>query len=128
MAEELIPPGPGAKIFKQVRLRREWSMNDVAERLGVTKTAVSYWEMGSSWPTDRNLDNLCVLFDLNYDDMLELKPDSATLLALKQQRGHNIRTGGIKRNRYVRPGVELLSRGNIDRSTNRDHGFAYSEE
>lgn len=131
MEVEPLPPGPGAVIFKRCRLRMGWSMWQVGDKVGVTKTAVSYWEMGSSWPTDRNLDALCVLFDLNYEDMQELKPDHPTLLAMKLQRGRKSRASkGTGRGGWSRvgPAMELLSDGNVDRSTTGRHGPAHREE
>lgn len=96
--EEVVKllPGPGAVIFRRCRLRMGWTMKQVGEKLGVTSAAVSSWELGSSWPKDKSLDSLCVLYGLLYEEILDLKPDGPTLLAMKLQRGRKRRGKGLR--------------------------------
>lgn len=46
------------------------SQGELAEKLFVTRQAVSKWEIGLSAPTIDNLFELCKLFNTNFDDIL----------------------------------------------------------
>jgi transcriptional regulator with XRE-family HTH domain len=58
---------------KLVKLRREkrMSQEDVAERLGVSRQAVSRWERAESSPDMDNLVELSKLYGISLDDLLD---------------------------------------------------------
>ena len=48
------PPGRG-DLLRSLRLRRGWLLEQVAQPLGVTPSAVSRWERGEAWPDGERL-------------------------------------------------------------------------
>lgn len=67
------------KIYA-LRKQRGWSQEQLAERLGVTRQALSKWELGTAIPDTVNIMKLCDLFgvsaDALLDDSRELSPPS----------------------------------------------------
>jgi transcriptional regulator with XRE-family HTH domain len=61
-------------LFRKGRLRLGWTTTEVAHKLGVTGSAINYWENGKCWPNDRNLDALCILYSLDYEYVQSLGP------------------------------------------------------
>lgn len=49
-----------AKKFKELREKKELFQKDIAEELGITRTAVTEWENGRNTPT---VDMLCKIAD-----------------------------------------------------------------
>ena len=52
--------------LKKHRLLHDLTQKQVAEKIGVSKEAVSNWERGVTYPTPPNIDKLCELYDTNY--------------------------------------------------------------
>ena len=52
--------------LKKHRLLHDLTQKQVAEKIGVSKEAVSNWERGVTFPTPPNIDKLCELYDTNY--------------------------------------------------------------
>ena len=57
------------KIMEE-RKRNGWSQEELAEKLGVSRQAVSKWENGTSDPSTSNLIALAKLFDLSAEELL----------------------------------------------------------
>lgn len=59
----------GARI-RQLRTQNEFSVDALAEDLGVSAQAVYKWESGRSMPSIDNLVCLAYLFDVRIDDIV----------------------------------------------------------
>lgn len=55
--------GWGENIHSQ-RVARGWTQDELAERLDVTRAAVSYWESGERAPTDEHKLIIAALFNV----------------------------------------------------------------
>src|SRR5436305_2613170 len=61
--------------LRQERLRRNWSQNYVAEKLGTTKVTISRWERGSQQPNITSRQELCKLFGMSAEELGLLPAD-----------------------------------------------------
>ena len=59
----------GEKILN-MRKARGWSQEELAERVGVTRQAVSRWETGSAKPDADKIIAICDLFGVSADYLL----------------------------------------------------------
>lgn len=57
-------------ILGQLRKERGWSQDELAERLFVTRQAVSRWETGETVPNVDTLKRLSALFDVSINTLL----------------------------------------------------------
>lgn len=64
MAEKKMNDEP--MTLKKYRLLNDLTQKEVAEKIGVSKEALSKWERGITFPTPPNIDKLCELYDTNY--------------------------------------------------------------
>ena len=60
-----------AEKITMLRKRSGWSQEELAEKLCVSRQAVSKWENGSSDPSTTNLIALASLFDITPEEMLK---------------------------------------------------------
>ena len=51
------------------RQQKDWTQKQLGEKLGVSKTAVFYWEKGTREPDIKTIKNLCQLFDVSPNDL-----------------------------------------------------------
>lgn len=58
------------EVLKEHRIRCQMTQEFVAERLGVSRQAVSKWESGASDPSTSNLLALAKLFDVSAEELL----------------------------------------------------------
>lgn len=58
--------------IKQYRIDKGLSQNDLAEKLYVTRQAVSKWELGKAIPDIDTIKKLTVIFECNIEDLMEL--------------------------------------------------------
>lgn len=56
--------------FKQLRYKNGYTMDDVAQYVGVTKQAVWVWERGMSLPRADSIQKLAELFGVSMAQML----------------------------------------------------------
>jgi transcriptional regulator with XRE-family HTH domain len=56
------PPEPLGQRIAQLRARRGWTQQDLAERLAASRVAVSHFEMGLAVPSERTIVLLAGLF------------------------------------------------------------------
>ena len=57
-------------MLKDLRKRKGLTQKELAKELGVTYTAICYWETGKRFPRKELLDKLCAFFDCKIDDLL----------------------------------------------------------
>lgn len=62
--------GGFAENIKALRCRLNFSQEYVAEKMGVSRQAVSKWETGASEPSTANLRALAQLYDVSIDDLI----------------------------------------------------------
>lgn len=63
-------PNPrAADMIRAARAERGWSLSQVAERVYVTRQAIHAWEVGIAYPKDKNLDRLCCVLGLPYEEL-----------------------------------------------------------
>ena len=58
------------EILKQLREKRDWTQEQLAERLLVTRQAVSRWESGETQPNTDTLKLLSREFDVSINTLL----------------------------------------------------------
>ena len=58
--------------LKQLRIAHRFSCEEVGRIAGVSKAAVSYWELGETFPNDEHLKKITELFNI---DFIRLKHD-----------------------------------------------------
>ncbi len=56
--------------LKKIRRDNNLSQEDLAEKLGVSRQSVSKWESGLAYPEMDKMIQLCKMFDLNIDELL----------------------------------------------------------
>lgn len=59
-----------ADNLKQIRKKHNMSQEDLAEALGVSRQSVSKWESGISYPEMDKVLEICKMFNLNIDELL----------------------------------------------------------
>lgn len=75
------------KNLESLRKQKGWSQDDLADRLNLTRQAVSKWETGSSKPDIDNVKNISQLFSVRIDDLLnnEVVEDKAVSLNFEKK-------------------------------------------
>ncbi|MGN1010920.1 MAG: helix-turn-helix domain-containing protein, partial [Clostridia bacterium] len=58
------------EILLKLRTEKGWSQEDLAEKLYVTRQAVSRWETGETVPNTETLKDLSRLFDVSINTIL----------------------------------------------------------
>ncbi len=58
-----------ARLAYQVRVERPVSIQEVADKLGITRAYLSNIEHGKAWPTQAVLEGLCELYDVSVGDL-----------------------------------------------------------
>ncbi|MFJ7755552.1 helix-turn-helix domain-containing protein [Peribacillus muralis] len=56
--------------LKQEREKRNWSQNDLAEKIHVSRQSVSKWETGKNYPSIEVIIHLSDLFQITIDELL----------------------------------------------------------
>ncbi|MEF9968355.1 MAG: helix-turn-helix transcriptional regulator, partial [Longicatena sp.] len=55
----------------QLRKEKGYSQEELAQKLGVSRQAISKWEVSDSYPEMENILEICKLFDVSMDYMLK---------------------------------------------------------
>ncbi len=63
--------GFGEKI-KELRLTKNWTQKELAEKIGQAQSTVFYWEQNKQEPNISSLKKLCEIFDVSADYLLGL--------------------------------------------------------
>jgi len=85
-----IIPDFMASLGKRIRTAREISgktQEQVAEQIGVSRTAVSRWELGEIEPNIQNLLSLAKALNVSTDFLLGVEPDNSKFVFLITERG-----------------------------------------
>ena len=57
--------------FKEKRMSLSLTQNEIAKRLGVTRSAIAMWESGESLPRADKLPELAKILNCTVDDLLK---------------------------------------------------------
>ena len=68
-----------AEKITMLRKRSGWSQEELAEKLGVSRQAVSKWESGASLPDLDRMVKMSQLFCVSTDDLLKEESEEGTL-------------------------------------------------
>ncbi len=60
-----------AENFRNARLEANLTQQQVADVLGLDRLAVAHYEMGDSMPNARNLQKICDLFSVKFNDLFK---------------------------------------------------------
>ena len=58
------------KKLKELRKSYHWTQNQLANKLYISRTAVSKWESGKGYPNIDSLKDISRLFSVSIDDLL----------------------------------------------------------
>ena len=58
-----------AENFRNARLAANLTQQQIADELGLDRTAVAHYEMGDSMPNARNLQKICELFNISFYEL-----------------------------------------------------------
>ena len=67
------------KKIKELRINYNISQAELASKLNVNQTLVSQWERGICEPSIGCLRNMCFIFDISADELLEIDTEQSTL-------------------------------------------------
>lgn len=56
--------------LKQLRHNKEWTQEELAEKLFISRTAISKWESGRGFPSIESLKAISQVFDVSIDELL----------------------------------------------------------
>jgi transcriptional regulator with XRE-family HTH domain len=55
--------------LKSARVNVGMSRNEVADAIGVSYSTIKNWELGTSFPNQPQIDKLCNLYNVSYDQL-----------------------------------------------------------
>ena len=58
------------KRIRGLRLQHGWSQTELGKRIGVNKSVISFYELGTRFPTYDNLLRICDVFNVSADYLL----------------------------------------------------------
>lgn len=58
-----------AENFKKARKAAGLSQQQIADELGLDRTAIAHYEMGDSMPNARNMQKVCDLLNVSFGDL-----------------------------------------------------------
>lgn len=58
--------------LKAARVNAGFTQKEVAEKLGISNATVCKWEQGSSMPNIQQVQQICELYDVSYDNLIFL--------------------------------------------------------
>lgn len=59
-----------AENFRNARLMANLTQQQIADELGLDRTAIAHYEKGDSMPNARNLQKICELFSVTFDELM----------------------------------------------------------
>ena len=59
-----------AENFKNARINAGLTQQQVADALGLDRTAIAHYEIGNSTPSLKNLPKICKLFNITLDELV----------------------------------------------------------
>jgi DNA-binding XRE family transcriptional regulator len=80
MIDNSIKPGRVNGVLRitleAARINVGFSQKGVAKTLGISNKTLCSWEKGYTFPSTKQVDALCKLYNVNYDDIIFLQPNS----------------------------------------------------
>ena len=61
-----------AENFKKARKAADLSQQQIADKLGLDRSAIAHYEMGDSMPNARNLGKICEILNVPINELLGL--------------------------------------------------------
>ena len=61
-----------AENFKKARTQAGLTQQQVADVLDLDRSAIAHYEMGDSMPNARNIQKICELFNIKFDELLKI--------------------------------------------------------
>ena len=62
----------GGDLLRAMRLRRGWSLEEIAARIGMTSWTIRRWEKAETWPSIEQLHRLCYALEAKEEEILAL--------------------------------------------------------
>ena len=72
--------------LKKLRKREDYTQEDLANLLNITRQSVSQWETGLSYPTSSTAQLIAKLFDIDLSDLFDKKELVVLSLDSKKQK------------------------------------------
>lgn len=60
-----------AENFKNARKAANLSQQQIADKLGLDRSAIAHYEMGDSMPNARNFNKICELLNISINELLD---------------------------------------------------------
>ena len=81
------------KRIRELRLQHGWSQTELGKRIGVNKSVISFYELGTRFPTYDNLLRICDVFNVSADYILRGDAiERMSIDALPHDQIHALRT------------------------------------
>jgi transcriptional regulator with XRE-family HTH domain len=80
-----------AKRLRELREENEYTQKDIADKIGLTKSAYGYYERGKSVPDAQTLVQLSKIFDVTTDYLLGLSDDKKPIEDITERQKKAIR-------------------------------------
>lgn len=74
------------QILQSLRIERQWTQDQLAEALGITKQAVSHYERGTRYPKPELLEAISDLFNVDMDYLTGRSSETTRLLTDEELR------------------------------------------
>lgn len=91
-------------ILKQLRLSTGMTQKEVAEKIGVTKSVISYYELQERTPSPEILVKLASIFNVTTDYLLGIERDAGNTLDITGLQEEDVQ--------FLKQAVELLRKKN----------------
>lgn len=75
--------------IKEERERREWTQDELANTLNVSRQAISKWELGTAYPDIERLIQISELFNVTLDSLIKGDDDLQKKIVIRKE-GHNM--------------------------------------
>lgn len=69
--------------LKQLRISKNMTQDDLAEKLYITRQSISKWEQGLSEPNLKTIKEICLIFDVSISELVD---DAKTIVTTKEER------------------------------------------
>lgn len=74
-----------AEKIKKLRKEKGWSQEKLAQKLGIHRKTVAFYELNKSYPTAENIQKIANVFDIASDYLLSDEVDSFASLGIKDK-------------------------------------------
>lgn len=74
--------------IKEERNNHDWTQGDLAEKLSVSRQAISKWELSTAYPDIERLIQLSDLFGVSLDSLIKGDDSFQKKIVIKKETGH----------------------------------------